>query len=197
MKNFIKYTSIVSLVVLMVSCAGDSQRNRQVQYMGDTDMYNAVPYETYSSNPVFKNGLSSQHPVDGTIARGKTTYDVVNSEDGYAYARDSVRSPLWEKAPTDSIATISEKNMNQGKYLYGIYCASCHGGTGNGQGILVQNEKFLGVPNYKDRVITEGSTYHVIMYGRGIMGSHASQMNDKERWQVTHYVQKLRDDLLK
>ena len=197
MKNFIKYTSIVTLLVIMASCAGDSQRTREVQYMGDTDMYVAVPYETYSSNPVFKDGLSSQHPVDGTIARGKTTYDVPNTEIGYAYSKDSVRSPLWEKAPTDSIARISEKNMSQGKYLYGIYCASCHGDTGNGQGTLVQREKFLGVPNYKDRDITEGNTYHVIMYGRNLMGSHASQLNDKERWQVTHYVQQLRRDLLK
>ena len=197
MKSLIKYTSIVALMVLMASCSGDSQRTRQVQYMGDTDMYNAVPYETYSTNPVFKDGISAQLPVEGTIARGKTTYDVSNSEAGYAYAKDSVYSPLWEKAPTDSIARISKKNMDQGKYLYGIYCASCHGGKGDGQGVLVQNEKFLGVPNYKDRVITEGSTYHVIMYGRGIMGSHSSQLNDKERWQVTAYVQQLRKDLLK
>ncbi|MDY7394571.1 cytochrome c [Aureibaculum sp. 2210JD6-5] len=197
MKSFIKYTSIVTLVVLMASCAGDSQRSREVQYMGDTDMYEAVPYETYSSNPILEDGMSAQHPVAGTIARGKTMYDVPNSEIGYQYAKDSVRSPLWEKAPTDSVAKISDENMSQGKYLYGIYCASCHGNTGDGQGVLVQNEKFLGVPSYKDREITEGSIYHVIMYGRNLMGSHASQLNDKERWQVTHYVEQLRKDLLK
>lgn len=197
MKSFIKYTSIITLMILMASCAGDSKRSREVQYMGDTDMYNAVPYETYSVNPIFKDGLSAQLPVDGTIARGKSSYDVPNSEIGYAYAKDSVRSPLWVKASTDSIARISEKNMSQGKYLYGIYCASCHGTKGDGQGTLVQNEKFLGVPNYKDRVITDGSIYHVIMYGRGIMGSHASQLNDLERWQVTAYVNQLRNDLLK
>ncbi|MBJ2173728.1 cytochrome c [Aureibaculum sp. A20] len=197
MKSFIKYTSIVTLLVLMVSCAGDSKRSRQVQYMGDTDMYNAVSYETYSTNPVFKNGISAQLPVDGTIARGKSTYDVPNSEIGYQYAKDSVRSPLWEKASTDSIVRISENNLKQGKYLYGIYCASCHGTKGDGQGVLVQNEKFLGVPNYKDREVTEGSIYHVLMYGRNLMGSHSSQLNEKERWQVTAYVEQLRKDLLK
>ena len=51
--------------------------------------------------------------------------------------------------------------------------------------------------NYKDRDITDGSTYHVIMYGRNMMGSHASQLNDKERWQVVQYVSKLREDLIK
>jgi hypothetical protein len=45
---------------------------------------------------------------------------------------------------------------------------------GDGQGKLVQNGKFLGVPNYKDRAITEGSIYHVIYYGRNMMGPHAT-----------------------
>ena len=197
MKSFIKYFSVLVLIVLLASCSGDSQRTRQLQLMADTDMYNSVPYDTYSENPFFKDSISAQLPVEGTIARGKSLYDVANSEIGYAYAKDSIRSPLWEKAPKDTIARISQKNMDQGKYLYGIYCATCHGSAGDGQGELVKNEKFLGVPSYKDRDITEGSIYHVLMYGRGIMGSHSSQLNEKERWQVTHYAQQLRKDLLK
>jgi cytochrome c len=39
------------------------------------------------------------------------------------------------------------------KELYEIYCISCHGGTGNGK-VNGRREKFLGVPSYKDRVIT-------------------------------------------
>jgi hypothetical protein len=33
------------------------------------------------------------------------------------------------------------------------------------------------------------------MHGRGIMGSHASQLRTEERWQVVQYVQKLKEDL--
>ena len=80
--------------------------------------------------------------------------------------------------------------------MYDIYCISCHGSAGAGDGELVKRDKFLGVPNYKDREITEGSIYHVIMYGRNMMGSHASQLTAKERWQVTMYVQQLRTELL-
>jgi hypothetical protein len=29
----------------------------------------------------------------------------------------------------------------------------------------VMREKFLGVPSYKDRVITEGSIFHIVTYG--------------------------------
>ena len=60
---------------------------------------------------------------------------------------------------------------------------------------LVKREKFLGVPPYGDREITEGSTFHVITYGLNSMGSHANQLNQEERWQVTHYVMQLRSEL--
>jgi len=197
MKSFIKITSVLVLMIVLVSCTTD-RRSRQVQYMGDTDMYNSVPYDTYSADhPIFKDGMSAQLPVEGTIARGKVPYDYPNNEVGYQLAKDSLRSPLKFKAPLDSIYRVSKANITQGKALYNIYCATCHGLKGDGQGDLVKNEKFLGVPNFKDRAITEGSIYHVIMYGRNMMGSHASQLNTKERWQVTHYVEQLRNDMLK
>ena len=185
MKIFIKISSILVVMIMLVSCT--DKRNRQVQYMGDTDMYIAVPYEAYSDNPVFKNGMSAQLPVEGTIARGKVPYGYVNSEEGYQLAKELLKSPL----------EVTDSNLAQGKYLYGIYCVSCHGLKGDGQGDLVKNEKFLGVPNYKDREITEGSIYHVIMFGRNLMGSHASQLKAEERWQITQYVEQLRNDLLK
>jgi hypothetical protein len=42
--------------------------------------------------------------------------------------------------------------------------------------VLVMREKFLGVPSYKDRVITEGSIFHIVTYGINSMGSHANQV---------------------
>ena len=61
----------------------------------------------------------------------------------------------------------------------------------------MKREKFLGIPSYYDRDITEGSIYHVLMYGKNLMGSHSSQLTYKERWQIIHYVEQLRSELLK
>jgi mono/diheme cytochrome c family protein len=91
----------------------------------------------------------------------------------------------------DSIA----RNSGKGKELYDIYCISCHGASGNGKGKLVEREKFLGVPSYKDRVITEGSIFHVETYGLNAMGSHANQLSAHERWLVADYVLKLKSQL--
>lgn len=174
------------LVLLLIASCNDSKTTRKVQYMADTDMYNSVPYNAYTENPNFKNGQTSQIPVDGTISRSTFVYDIPNTEEGYLYAKDSLKSTLEN----------NEKHLEKGKSLYTIYCAVCHGDAGDGQGVLVKNEKFLGVPNYKDREITQGSIYHVIMHGRNLMGSHSSQLTDLERWQVTQYVEKLRADLI-
>ena len=91
----------------------------------------------------------------------------------------------------------SDENLEKGKQLYNIYCISCHGKKGDGNGYLAQTEKFLGIPSYADREINAGTIYHVIMHGKNLMGSHSSQLTYKERWQVIHYVEQLRGDLIK
>ena len=187
MKNIFNFAVTGLIIVLMASCSNEKPSERAVQYMGDIDMYDPVPYDTYTSNPIFEDGITAQLPVEGTIARGTVVYDYPDSEEGYQKAKDSLHAPI----------PVSEERLEMGKANYTIYCAICHGDTGDGMGALVKNEKFLGVPNYKDREITEGSIYHVIMYGRNMMGSHASQLTDQERWQVVQYVGHLRAELLK
>lgn len=185
MKNFTKIVFALIALVTIVSC-GDVQRKPSVQYM--PDMYVAVPYEPNGANGLNDNPNGSNlKPVTGTISRGNVPYDYPNTNDGYTAALTDLKAPFG----------ATEENLANGKKMYDIYCTSCHGKNGDGNGYLVQRDKFSGIPNYKDRAITQGSIYHVIMYGRGIMGSHASQLTGKERWQVVHYVEKLRNDLLK
>mgnify|MGYP005998697603 CR=1 FL=1 len=184
MKNFTKI--IFALVVLATTISCGDKRTPSVQYM--PDMYVAVPYEPNGTDGLNDNvNGSNLKPVEGTIARGQVPYEYPNTNDGYTAALSELKSPLM----------ASEANLANGKKMYDIYCISCHGKTGDGNGVLVQRDKFSGIPNFKDRAITEGSIYHVIMYGRGIMGSHASQLRAEERWQIVSYVEKLRNDLLK
>ena len=100
-------------------------------------------------------------------------------------------------SPLDSLN--QEANLAVGKELYTIYCAICHGDKGDGQGNLVKREKILGVPSYADvaRNITVGTSYHAIYYGLNSMGSYAGQLDTEERWKVSEYVMKLKQDLTK
>ncbi|MFK5959206.1 MAG: cytochrome c [Lutibacter sp.] len=185
MKQIFNLLIVVVLTISLSSCYSNKQKPN-ARYMASTDMYAPISYETYGKNPNFKDGLEAQAPVAGTIFRGEVPYEIPNTDEGYELAKETLKSPL----------EVNAENLEKGEALYTIYCNTCHGKKGDGQGVLVQRDKFLGVPNYKDRVITQGSIYHVIMYGRNMMGSHASQLKNNERWQIVQYVEKLRADLL-
>ncbi|MBF7092897.1 cytochrome c [Flavobacterium sp. ALJ2] len=181
MKGIYKITLLVGITILVSSCHNISAPN----YQYFPNMYESLAYEPYAEASVFKGGKEAQLPANGTINRGFEPYEYENSTAGYELAKANLKSPL------DSLDRKSEK----GKELYEIYCMSCHGATGNGKGKLVEREKFLGVPSYKDREITEGSIFHVETYGLNAMGSHANQLNTHERWLVADYVLKLKSQL--
>ena len=181
MKSVYKITLLFGITILVSSCHNNAAPN----YQYFPNMYESVGYETYSESNAFKNGKEGQLPAEGTVNRGFEPFEYENSTAGYELAKANLISPL------DSLS----RNPEKGKELFEIYCATCHGNSGNGKGKLVEREKFLGVPSYKDRVITEGSIFHVITYGLNSMGSHANQLSTQERWLVTDYVLKLKSEL--
>lgn len=181
MKSLSKIVIVLGLSALVASCA--DKNNPNYQYF--PDMYEPIGYETYAESHAFANGKEAQLVPEGAVKRGFEVNEFPNTNEGYAMSK------LNSKSPLDSIAKSSDK----GAQLYGIYCAVCHGEKGDGQGNLVKREKFLGVPSYADREITEGSTFHVVTYGLNAMGSHANQMTQEERWMVSAYVMKLKSEL--
>ncbi len=183
MKNTIKILIAVTVIISVVSCQKDSKPN--YQYM--PNMYESVGYEPYGEYGVFPGGQEAMLPAEGSIPRGWKPYELENSNEGYQFAKDSLKNPI----------RYTVQNQEKGKELYDVYCAICHGTKGDGKGTLVKREKILGVPSYDDigRAITEGSIYHVMYYGINSMGSYAAQTNEHERWQIVQYVQKLKADL--
>lgn len=180
MKRAINISIAIIASLAMVSCFNSNNPN--YQYM--PNMYEPVGYDTYGEIEIYENGMEARIPVEGSIPRGWMPYDYENSNAGLEQARAELKMTL----------PVTEENLAKGKELYDIYCAVCHGEKGDGQGILMQREKFLGIPSYADpgRNITEGSTYHVQMYGLNAMGSYASQTNELERWQITQHVMNLK-----
>ncbi|HZH86317.1 MAG TPA: cytochrome c [Brumimicrobium sp.] len=182
MKTLYKIVALVGVSTMATSCFNKEKPNYQLF----PDMYESVAYETYAESNAFNNGITAQKPVEGTIPRGFEPDEYDNTPEGLAQAKLELLSPLQN---------ISESDLNEAKALYTIYCAICHGDKGDGKGNLVKREKFLGVPSYADRELTEGGIYHVITHGLNSMGPHKNQMSQHERWLVTHYVIKLNSEL--
>ena len=181
MCNFWSLVFTAMVLLTVQSCFNPEKPN----YQFFPDMYEPIGYEAYQESSAFPEGMEALIPPDGSIHRGWEPYPYPNSNEGYELAKQSLISPI------DS----SSVDLVRGKELYGIYCAVCHGEKGDGQGILMTREKFLGIPSYADREITQGSIYHVIMHGINAMGSHAGQINQEERWQVVSYVLDLKEQL--
>ena len=176
MKNIINIAVLIIISVGLTSCFNKKAPN--YRYM--PNMYTATGPETNGEYEVLPNQQANMLPVEGTISRGWNPYEYENTLEGKALATSELKNTL----------EVTEKNLEAGKKLFEIYCALCHGDKGDGQGILVKREKFLGIPSYADqgRTINEGSVYHVMMYGLNSMGSHASQTSEKERWQIVMHV---------
>ena len=184
MKRVINILSVLAVVLVLTSCFNDKKPN--YQYM--PNMYEPVGYETYGEYEVFENEMEAKLPAEGSVPRGWMPYEYEDTNEGRDLARAELKMPVH----------VTEENLEKGKELYDIYCAVCHGTKGDGQGILMTREKILGIPSYADpgRNITEGGTYHALMYGLNSMGSYASQTNELERWQITMHVMNLKAALL-
>jgi mono/diheme cytochrome c family protein len=141
--------------------------------------YNSTPYNDYDG----KYKSNSLRPVEGTIARGKLDvyFPYENSDAGRAQASAELSNPI----------ALDNYTLKEGKRLYNLYCDHCHGETGDGNGSLVEGGKIPPMGEYYGKLSdrTEGSIFHTITMGKGIMGSHASQLSPEQRWLITGWVQ--------
>ena len=178
---FKKYQIIFIVAVLgFTSCIRDAKKPGR-QYMAD--MTTSVAYDPNSPNPIFKDGKTDQLAPAGSIARGKYLYPL--SDTDYAKAATVI---------TDPFIFTKDEIEGEGKHLYKVNCAICHGDKGDGQGHLPGINKFPPPPSYLMEPLLskpEGQRYHTLMYGKGLMGSYASQLDHRERWLVLSYVKEL------
>ena len=184
MRTLINIALVVAISASLTSCFNQNSPN----YQYFPNMYVSSSYETYGAYEIFPGQQSAMLPAENTVPRGFKPYEYENNTEGLNKAKAELQNPY----------EVNEANLAVGSQLYTFYCAVCHGDTGDGKGILVQREKFLGIPSYADqgRTINPGGIYHVQTYGLNAMGSYASQTTEKERWQIAMHVMDLKASLL-
>lgn len=192
-------TGLVATTMLFAACTVDPNA-AGVEYM--PDMYRSPApeaYVDYGSNKHLDwtqqmkdaagvTPVLSRKPVAGTIpytgsaltAQFVMPYPLNNTPEDYERAATEIKTPI--------LAT--EKNVEKGKLIYTRMCMHCHGKEGHGDGAISKNGHIEGIPDYATKLkdLPEGKMYHTITYGKGLMGQHASQLNQLERWQVIEYV---------
>ena len=194
----------IGLVAMMVltSCWTDKS-HRNWEYA--PNMFYTIALEPYSQgigNPVFGDSLNAQRPPEGTVPRSESwyvneahsPYGFPNTLEGYDSAGVRLTNPLDNETLNAADYECSEETFQKGKRIYEVYCSMCHGTNGKGNGNLVQSGKLGGVPDYTaepTRSLPQGKIFHTLTYGKNAMGSYASQLTTRERWEVVCYVQYL------
>lgn len=188
-KQIFSLVAVLGCVTIAVTSCGKKDPNSPgVEFM--PDMYRSPSLETNMSYVSIVDGketgdtmMANRMPVKGTIPRGFMPYPYPNTTEGYEAAGAELHNPLPK----------NDANLAEGEALYGKFCVHCHGAGGEADGLVAA--KLSGPPpSYKSAalmVLSEGKMFHSITYGKGIMGSHASQVNKDERWKIIMYIHKL------
>lgn len=184
MRKYLVTFVIAGSAVFAACNSGDIRRNPGKTYA--PDMVYSQAYDAYTSNPVTANGLTSQLPVPGTVARGHALPNHLTAADSVAY--NAMQSPY----------KFGESEMEEGKRLYNIYCGICHGSALDGNGPLFASGKFASMPaNFKGENylnMSAGKMYYAVIYGKNTMGSYASQLDEHQRWAVIAYIKKVQSE---
>jgi mono/diheme cytochrome c family protein len=188
--------SIFAAGVALVACS-DVRRSPGRAYM--PDMAYSRAYETYSVTEERKAELLKQGihytnvPVAGTVKRGQ--------DFTFRIAKDSAGDSTYYKQSRDIINPITSLDtvaMKEAERLYLINCGICHGAKLDGNGPLWKDGAGAYPAAPKNLIadagmiaMPDGQMYYSVTYGKGAMGSYASQLNSTQRWMVIHYVKNM------
>jgi len=186
-RSTIVFCGLAALLIAAIGCS-DVKRTPGKVYM--PDMAYSRAYETYSVNPVFADGRTSQGPVAGTVKRGDE-YPVHIAMDNIGDTANYYASRALPN-PFDSLDT---DQMKETERIYLINCGICHGAKLDGNGPLWKDgdgpfpakpAALVGDAKYES--MPAGQMFYSITYGKNLMGSYASQLTAKQRWEVITYI---------
>ena len=91
---------------------------------------------------------------------------------------------------------LSAKSIDEGGRLYAIYCVTCHGESGIGDGLV--GEKLILKPynltlsndqhSWDSKEYPDGYLFGMITLGGAVMPSYANDLTATERWHVVNYI---------
>ena len=190
---------LIYLIVVIISSCSDTRRNPGRVYMPDMAYSRAL--ETYAKldSAKFTNNPAdigegkiyyTAYPVAGAMARG--------DELPFPYAMDKPGDSInyvASKQAQNPLPALTSGQMKEAERLYLVNCAICHGQKLDGNGPLYKdgNGPFPSKPatlvgDAKYEAMPEGQMFYSATYGKNTMGSYASQVTDKQRWMIIHYI---------
>jgi mono/diheme cytochrome c family protein len=164
--------------------------------MYDTERYNPESYSDF-----FPDHRTMRAPMPGTVAR-----DRYEDDPEVATGLLADKSAYVMTMPQTLVQRMGgmEKVLDRGRERFGIYCAPCHGLTGDGKGMVVckrdkvtdpcESRGFPPLPSYEDprlRAMPDGQVFATITHGVRTMPAYGPQIPAQDRWSIVEYVRAL------
>lgn len=146
-------------------------------------------------NGFFVNGISSQLPVAGTVARSTP----IQTPGGPVFPYQDAPVNTGRVTGTTNFVEnnplpITAELLRRGQQRFTINCSPCHGATAEGNGIAKKIGAMAVVANLHDKRIVEladGELFYVITNGRNLMGSYGANITVDDRWAIISYLRAL------
>jgi mono/diheme cytochrome c family protein len=146
-------------------------------------------------NGFFTNGISSQLPVPGTIARSTS----IQTAAGPVFPYEDAPVNTGQIAGTTNFVEhtplpITAELLKRGQQRFTINCSPCHGALADGNGITRKLGAMTVVANLHDKRMVEmpdGEIFYVISNGRNLMGAYGANVTVPDRWAIVAYVRAL------
>jgi len=159
------------------------------------DMNRQLKLRPMVPDSFFTNGVSSQLPPPGTIARSEP----IQTAGGPVYSfEDSPVNTGRVTGTTNYVETnplpVTGELLQRGHERFDIYCAPCHGRLGDGNGITKKLGLMPAVANLHDQrivVMTDGEIFNTITHGKSTMAAYGPLMPAQDRWAVIAYLRAL------
>lgn len=178
-----RLTLLVAAVLVLSGCRGMVSEAPPIHPNLNMDFQEK--FDPQEANPFFADGRAMRVPVAGTVARGFLREDV-----GLYAGRTQAGGYLAEMP-----VPVTRELLLRGRERYDIFCAVCHGQSGNGQGIVTTGGYgYTPAPTYHDarlRDTEDGYLYDVITNGVRSMPGYAQQIPVGDRWAIVAYIRAL------
>lgn len=171
-------------------CRG--QKSTEPPILPIQNMVEQTSYGPQSKNDFYKDGLANRPPIPGTVAQGeeKTNKPLYAGQE----MNSTDQNPIWvKKIPIKLNKTV----LLRGQEEFNVYCAPCHGNSGDSDGLVTQHAGGSIRPSSlhdQERIaLSVGKIYDAVRNGvnNWNMPGFAAQMSVQDRWAVVAYVRAL------
>ncbi|NQW30076.1 MAG: cytochrome c [Ignavibacteria bacterium] len=139
-----------------------------------------------SGNTFFADRKSLRDPVEGTVARGATTYLLGQGD--------------IELAETNNVDPEIEKSafvLSRGQNRFNVFCSPCHNYDAKGESIVAVRGEWAGIPNLtrpETSALSNSRIFHIISAGQNLMPSYADKISPIDRWTIIYYLRSLQNN---